>query len=155
MAFDSKWAHDEDRCYHGIHEGEGTYRILVEQSTYGPTQRRSAKVLRELQPIDPVVTFNWGYTGSGPNAAARVILLDAFGWEPPTKFRHAFVWDWIGMAADEFWFRRSAILRWARGWSCDHGVHDLRAPLAELPPVDPGDYAISPELRAELERRRT
>lgn len=155
MAFDSKWAYDEDRCYHGIQVSDGRNRIVVELSASGWTDRSRAKALRELESADPVVELHWGYDGSGPHRAAEAILVDALGWQPPREVSHAFVMDWLCMASNEFWFRRPAILRWVRGLLCARDVHELRAPLDDLPPVDMKDYAISPEVRASRERRRT
>lgn len=153
MAFDSKWAHDEDRCYHGIRDDDGQ-RIVVEGSAFGWTDRSDRKPQRELRAPDPVVGFNWGYDGSGPHQASEAILIDALGWNPGRRIVIAFVMDWVSMAPGEFWFRRPAILRWLRGLLCDMGMHELRAPLDELPPVDPQDYAIAPEVLEELKRRR-
>ncbi|MET0416631.1 MAG: DUF6166 domain-containing protein [Actinoplanes sp.] len=136
----AKWDSDEDRCYHGIHEAGKPNRILVEPSTFGWTDREHAKPRYELHSPDPVVDLNWGYDGSGPHRAAEAILTDAFGWKPAMPLANAFVMDWLAMAPREFWFRRPAILRWVRGVCCSLDVHDLRAPLADLPPVDPYKY---------------
>jgi hypothetical protein len=152
MAFDSKWAHDEDRCYHGIQREGDRNQILVEETTSGWTDRATAELFRQLASPDPVVDLHWGYDGSGPHRAAEAILIDALGWEPPRQVVHAFVMDWLCMASDEFWFRRPAILRWVRGLMCSMDLHNLRAPLAELPPVEHRDYAISPETLAKLEQ---
>ena len=140
-----KWPYNEDRCYHGIREASGRNRIVVEHSTYGPTERGMAKAQYELHSPDPVVEVHWGYDGSGPHRAAEAILTDAFGWEPGKRMANAFVMDWLAMASREFWFRRPAILRWARGLCCALDLHDLRTPLADLPPVDPRQYAHRPE----------
>ncbi|MGK5682476.1 DUF6166 domain-containing protein [Actinoplanes sp. URMC 104] len=144
MSDTAKWAYDDDRCYHGIRESDTRNRIVVEHSTYGPTERGQATPAYELHSPDPVVELHWGYDGSGPHRAAAAILTDALGWEPSRQMVNAFVMDWLSMASAEFWFRRPAILRWARGLLCQHGQHDLPAPLAELPPVNPLKYQRGP-----------
>ncbi len=155
VVFEGKWAHDEDRSYHGIREESKPDRIVVEASAFNWTDRRNSKPVRELSAPDPVVGFNWGYDGSGPHQAAEAILLDALGWNPGRQLINAFVMDWVSMLPDEFHLRRPAILRWLRGLLCDRGLHELRAPLDDLPPVDPGEYTIPPDTLAELKRRQT
>ena len=134
-----KWPYGEDRCYHGIDGSENT-RIFVERPAF---KGGDGKVVEELKPLDPRVTFSWGYLGSGPNASARAILKDALGDEPSDRVRLAFTEDFLAHCGKEFKFRRGAILRWARGLYAQMGrpgEADVPAVLAMLPPVDRTKY---------------
>lgn len=159
MTFDSEWAFDEDRCYHGV-QGDTVInkdreaRIFVELSEYGWTERNPPAVLRELTPIDRFVSFRWGYLGSGPNAAARAILHDALGVEPESWLRLAFTTDWMAQMPNEFRMRRPAILRWARGAAIQAGAAHLPPTVEQLPPVEQRGYGPRPARLSWENRRR-
>jgi hypothetical protein len=141
---DSPWRYDEDRCYHGIDPDDGPARIFVELSEFGPTERTRTVILRELRPKLDGEEFGWGHVGGGPGRAAMVILTDALGLEPSWHLAGAFNQDHLAMAVDEFWIRRSAVLRWVRGVFADLGATDLPAVLQTLPPVEPHEYQQKP-----------
>jgi hypothetical protein len=91
-----------DVTYHGIQNDEqvnATFsgRIFVEQSKTGPTERETAKTLRELTQGRGTgwsgLQFGWGYNGAGTSAAARAILADAMGVEPGDDLREDFAAD--------------------------------------------------------------
>lgn len=138
----------QDLCYYGIYRGEGY--IVVARTETGYMQERETEYtedqvlewrrsgLRELQPIDPTVRFNWGYRGSGPSQTSRAILGDALGEEASPAMAMAFTSDFVSQFRREFRIRQGAVLRWARGVRCDMGVHDSPSPL---PPVDLNDKA--------------
>jgi hypothetical protein len=123
----------EDLCYYGA---DG--RIFVYHTKTGPTDRLGDRPLRELHSPDPVVTFNWGYIGSGPNHVARAILIDTLGVEPAQYVYQAFTSDFASQFPEEFRLRQGAVLRWLRGIACELGRHDFPA---VLPPIDPHDKA--------------
>jgi hypothetical protein len=123
----------QDLCYDGA---EG--RVFVDELGAGWTERESAERLRELQPIDPVIAFNWGYIGSGSNQVAQAILRDALGVDEPPQFLYqGFTADFVSQFPDEFRIRQGAVLRWVRGLLCGMDRHDFPV----LPPVDPYDEA--------------
>lgn len=122
----------DDLIYHGVDK-----RIFVEPFISGWTGRDKAERIRELAPIDPVVTFNWGYIGSGSNQVAQAILGDALDAKDVPQFLYqAFTADLVSQFGSEFRIRQGAVLRWLRGFLCAEGRHDFPAPL---PPVDPYD----------------
>jgi hypothetical protein len=123
----------EDLCYYG-----NAGRVFVYRTATGWTERETSKMLRELQPLDPVVTFNWGYIGSGANQVAQAILGDALSGKAPMFLYQAFTADFVSQFPDEFRLRQGAVLRWVRGFLCDRGEHGYPA---FLPPVDPYNAA--------------
>ena len=68
----------EDWVYHGVvnKPSQEQPRIFVEEAAFGPTERQSVSVLRELIP-PPYGGFLWGYTGGSPARAAEALLTDA------------------------------------------------------------------------------
>jgi IS4 transposase len=82
-----------DVTYHGIQDDEqvnATFssRIFVEQSKTGPTERETAKTLRELAQGRGTgwsgLQFGWGYNGTGTSAAARAVAAGQAGGTPET-----------------------------------------------------------------------
>lgn len=153
----------EDRTYHGIQHGPESResrrssgeerqrtRILVEIPEFGPTERQDVTVLREL--AHPKASGSgWGYNGSGTSAAAGVILADALDLGDPDKcgigymadhkdevlvqLREDFCDDVLSQFCDQWRLRRGVILRWARAWYLQRGLHELPAAVRELPPL--------------------
>src|SRR5262249_37437547 len=65
-----------DWTYHGTWDrSDDRARIAVEQTVFGPTERATGRVLREL--AAPPGGFAWGYNGGGPARAAAAVLDDA------------------------------------------------------------------------------
>jgi hypothetical protein len=133
-----------DVTYHGIQDDEqvnATFsgRIFVEQSKTGPTERETAKTLRELAQGRGTgwsgLQFGWGYNGTGTSAAARAILADAMGAEPGDDLREDFAADVLTYLCDEWRLRQGAVLRWVRGWYAEHGISPLPSSVANLPPA--------------------
>lgn len=133
-----------DVTYHGIQDDEhvnATFfgRIFVEQSKTGPTERETAKTLRELAQGRGSgwsgLQFGWGYNGTGTSAAARAILADATGVEPSDDLREDFAADVLTYMCDEWRLRQGAVLRWVRGWYAEHGISPLPSSVANLPPA--------------------
>ncbi len=133
-----------DVTYHGIQDDEqvnATFsgRIFVEQSKTGPTERETAKTLRELAQGRGTgwsgLQFGWGYNGTGTSAAARAILVDAIGVEPSDDLREDFAADVLTYMCDEWRLRQGAVLRWVRGWYAEHGTSPLPSSVANLPPA--------------------
>ncbi len=133
-----------DVTYHGIQDDEqvnATFsgRIFVEQSKTGPTERETAKTLRELAQGRGTgwsgLQFGWGYNGTGTSAAARAILVDAMGVEPSDDLREDFAADVLTYMCDEWRLRQGAVLRWVRGWYAEHGTSPLPSSVANLPPA--------------------
>lgn len=144
----------EDWVYHGVvnQPSQEQPRIFVEQVAFGPTERQSVSVLRELIP-PPDGGFLWGYTGGSPARAAQALLTDALalptlgaldrtgarkGYDTlSVRLRNDFIFDVMSQLGDEWRLRRGAVLRWVRGWYVEHDLnHPPRAVLS--PP------AISP-----------
>ncbi|MFZ3562715.1 hypothetical protein ACOKM5_43035 [Streptomyces sp. BH097] len=150
----------EDRTYHGIRVGPESERgddekweparILVEKPEFGPTQRQSVTLLRELaEPEDR--GFGWGYNGGGTSVAAAAILADALDLGDPdvsgigflspaeddvlSQLREDFCDDVLSQLCDQWRLRRGVILRWSRAWYLQRGITDLPAALTELPPL--------------------
>jgi hypothetical protein len=151
----------EDRTYHGV-QGAGDddedwqpARLLVEQPADGPTQRATAKVLRELKAKDEdeLGGFGWGYNGSGTSRAAAAVLADALDLGSPEKaglsmsswpqddtlitLREDFCVEVLSQFCDEWRLGRAAVLRWARGWYLQRGITELPAALHNLPSLPP------------------
>ncbi|MCX4734379.1 hypothetical protein [Streptomyces sp. NBC_01363] len=149
----------EDCTYHGIQDGPETVRgdgeewqparILVETPEFGPTERQTLTVLREL-PEPEGGGFGWGYNGAGTSNAAAVILADALGLGDPDAcgisflsdedktlgaLREDFCDDVLSQCCDQWRLRRGVILRWARAWYLQQGITDLPAALHALPPL--------------------
>ena len=144
-----------DWAYHGtgpIMSADDRAHILVEDVKFGPTERRSTALLREL--AEPVGGgFNWGYHGTGPLLAAAAILADALslgdpahcGLDPLSPQREStlitlrgdFTWDVMSQLGEEWRLRRGAVLRWVRGWYDEHRITALPQAAAQLPPVNP------------------
>ncbi|MFD5348965.1 hypothetical protein ACFWJY_35775 [Streptomyces anulatus] len=151
----------EDCTYHGIQVGPETrsndddmewrpVRIVVETPEFGPTQRETLTVLRELTEPEGG-EFDWGFNGTGTSNAAAVILADALGLGDPEEcgisflsveedktlgvLREDFCDDVLSQCCDEWRLRRGAVLRWARAWYLQQGNTDLPAALQELPPL--------------------
>lgn len=150
---DSSWAYDEDRCYHGVSTDEDPARVYVELCEFGPTERTRVVVLRELQPQLAGEEFGWGHVGGGPGRAAMAILTDALGSEPSWELAGLFNLDFLAMCPDEFWIRRSAVLRWTRGLLADRGVSELPEVLSSLPPVEKEGYGRRPPELAWAKRK--
>lgn len=144
----------EDWVYHGDvnQPSQEQPRIFVEEVAFGPTERQSVSVLRELIP-PPYGGFLWGYTGGSPARAAEALLtdalalptLDALDKTGPTmghdtlsvRLRNDFTFDVMSQLGDEWRLRRGAVLRWVRGWYVEHDLD--RPPRTVLSPP-----AISP-----------
>jgi hypothetical protein len=149
----------EDLTYHGIQYGPDSAdddrawepaRLLVEKPEDGPTERQNVEVLRELPEPDES-GFGWGYNGGGTSAAAAAILADALDLGDPdecgigytaypeddalVRLREDFCHEVLSQACDESRLRRSAVLRWARGWYLQRGITALPTALRELPPL--------------------
>jgi len=136
-----------DWTYHGtLDRANNRARITVEQTVFGPTERATARVLRELAP--PAGGFGWGYNGGGPARAAAAVLDDAlelgglgnsgsFQDRTLDHLRYDFCWDVMSQMCDEWRLRRGAVLRWARGWYAEHGITSLPRAVAGLPSADP------------------
>lgn len=144
-----RWPTGYDWTYHGTWPkgaADDGARITVEQTVFGPTERAETAVLRTL-PV-PLGGFGWGYNGGSPARAAGAILDDALDlgvvdsnglFEDRTlaRLRSDFCWDVLTQMADEWRLRRSAVLRWVRGWYTEHGIMSLPRAVAELAPADP------------------
>jgi hypothetical protein len=143
-----------DWTYHGLPEThDAPPRIVVERTRWGLYEKENAQVLRELQPDPELGGFHWGYNGGGPGRAAAAILADALmlsdggPWERDSLDRDAlqirtalridFLWDVTCLLTPEWRMRRSAVLRWVRGWYADKGLADPPAETVGLPPADP------------------
>jgi hypothetical protein len=149
----------EDWTYHGMQDGPETEkgddeewtpaRILIEEPEFGPTQRESVTVLREL-PEPEGGGFGWGYNGTGTSHAAAAILTDALGLGNPdecgiafasypedktlVRLREDFCDDVLSQFCDQRRLRRGVVLRWARAWYLQRGITDLPDALRDLPP---------------------
>jgi hypothetical protein len=143
-----------DWTYHGLPETVGARpRILVESTVWGLYEREDVQVLRELNSDPHLGGFHWGYNGGGPARAAGAVLADALmtgdrsSWERHdlspdvlivrSQVRVDFTWDVIGVLTPEWRMRRSAVLRWVRGWYADKDLSDLPSEVVGLPPADP------------------
>jgi hypothetical protein len=135
---------DLDVTYHGIQHDEqvnatDSARVFVEKSRRGPTERADAPALRELISGRgegwSALRFGWGYNGTGTSAAAHAILTDAVGTEPVDDLREDFAADVLTYFCDEWRLRRSAVLRWVRGWYSEHEIDILPTAVAKLPPA--------------------
>jgi hypothetical protein len=150
-----------DWTYHGLPgRDDAQPRILVEKTIWGLTEREGVEVLRELHWDPAVGGFHWGYRGSGPTRAAAALLADALtlgdgdSWERydlgqdalriRTQLRIDFLWDVTGVLTPEWRMRRSAVLRWVRGWYADKGIADVPAEATGLPLASPYDYERGP-----------
>jgi hypothetical protein len=123
---------DDDRCYYG---SDG--KVVVQRLRNGKLVSSGSKVLVELTSPDPIMTFNWGYIGSGANMVSIAILADAL--EVPAEkitlpIYQAFTGDFVSQFPAEFRIRRYAVLRWVRGYFCLKGTHNFPA---EVPEGDP------------------
>ena len=155
-----KWSYGEDRTYHGFNDDGSSdpndrFRLVVELSEFGPTEREYPYQLRHLKG-----SFGWGYNGSGTSETAEAILRDALDLPARAQLlqemQSAFCEDVVAHFAEEFMIRRGAVLRWARGWAAQHGVTNLPKALINLPPVSRYDYADRPEeIATEQDRART
>jgi hypothetical protein len=156
-----KWNYDEDRTYHGVQRDDDAEndRIEIELAEYGPTERASVYVLQTLyeNPHPPLDGYQlgWGHNGGGTSATALVILRDALGEEPSLELREAFCEDVLSQFCDEFRIRRSAVLRWARGWCAERGIDELPRAVRELPPISRLHYASRPEAIRQAQRRKS
>lgn len=145
-----------DWSYHGLGRSaspDDHAHILVEPATFGLYEKKDATVLRELPWSPTSGGFSWGYDGGGCRRAAEAILADALRPDDTTvKERRApagldvrtfsrlqvdFTWDVVSQFADEWRMRRSAVLRWMRGWYADLGIANQPAAAIGLPPADP------------------
>jgi len=139
-----------DWTYHGLGEtGHATWRILVEPAMFGTTERHGLKALRELHSPAGSGGFSWGYNGGGPARCARLILANALQvdhrWEDSgdraaVDLRIDFTWDVVSQLAHEWRMRRSAVLRWIRGWYADKGIAQPPRATVGLPPASPFGY---------------
>lgn len=123
---------DDDRTYYG-----NNGHVFVHRFGSGWTERENKKPLRELTPLDPIVTFNWGYIGSGANQVAIAILSDALeipADKVPLRLYQDFTGDFVSQFPEVFRIRRYAVLRWVRGLFCDQDIHNFPA---ELPVASP------------------
>jgi hypothetical protein len=83
--------------------------------------------------------------GSWPANATAAILQDAL-LMPDDQIRAAadlrvdFMWDVVSQFTREWRMRRSAVLRWVRGWYADKDIADPPAAALDLPPASPYDY---------------
>ncbi|MEU0398368.1 hypothetical protein ABZ208_37630 [Streptomyces sp. NPDC006208] len=148
----------EDCTYHGIQDGPKTgrgddeewqpTRILVETPEFGPTQRETLTVLREL--AEPGGSgFGWGYDGTGTSNAAAAILADALDLGDPLEcgihflsdredetlrlLREDFCDDVLSQLCDQWRLRRGVILRWSLAWYAQRGIDERPGALQELP----------------------
>jgi hypothetical protein len=138
-----------DWTYHGTWDQGGVddrARIAVEHTAFGPTERATAMVLRELAAAPG--GFGWGCNGGGPARAAAAVLDDAlelgglgssgiFPDHTLDRLRYDFCWDVMSQMCDEWRLRRGAVLRWVRGWYAEHGITNLPRAAAGLPSADP------------------
>jgi hypothetical protein len=141
-----------DWVYHGVirrSANEEQPQIFVEQVAFGPTERRSVSVLRELIP-PPHGGFLWGYTGGSPARAAEALLTDALGLPAldvldktgpkmgydtlSVRLRNDFTFDVMSQLSDDWRLRRGAVLRWVRGWYAEHDL-DRVPEIVLTPPV--------------------
>lgn len=158
-----RWPYDADRTYHGTHndasdDADQWFRLVVELSEYGPTQRKSSYQLRQLKP--PRGTgFGWGYNGGGTSRTAEAILRDALDLDQSEKLsvemREDFCEDVVAHFTDEFLIRRGAVVRWVRGWAAGRNDIDLPAVVTNPPPVSQYAYQDRPpSVRAAQDRLR-
>src|SRR5260370_16569418 len=68
-----------------------------------------------------------------------------------TQLRADFMWDVTCLLTPEWRMRRSAVLRWVRGWYADKGLADPPAEAVGLPPADP--YEVEREGTARVGAR--
>ncbi|MEU8993172.1 DUF6166 domain-containing protein [Streptomyces sp. NPDC048558] len=150
------WPYDALVTYHGwFDRGEDSEGIVaVEISEFGPTERLGTI---ELHRLSDRFGFHWGYQGGGPGRLATAILTDALGSEPWDAMGGAFRDDVVSQFTEEWRIRRSAVLRWVRGWLADQPADQqpdiLPQTLAHIPPADPRTYERLPEHLA-LQRHR-
>lgn len=157
-----------DWTYHGLPETDAARpRIVVERTTLGLSEREDVQVLRQLHSDPAFGGFHWGYHGGGPSRAAAAVLADAVmlgdgdTWERydldrdvlriRTQLRVDFMWDVTCLLTPEWRMRRSAVLRWVRGWYADKGLADPPAEAVGLPPADP--YEVEREGTARVGAR--
>lgn len=129
-----------DWTYHGKYRepgNEASAQLLVEQVDLGPAAEREGAVLREIKPPADG-GFLWGYTGGSAARVAEALLADAL--ELPRlqvlgstdlgpgldrlwlQIRNDFIEEVISQQCSEWRMRRSALLRWVRGWYAGHGI---------------------------------
>jgi hypothetical protein len=144
-----------DWTYHGKYRETGdqaTAQILVEQVDLGPGPQREGAVLREISPPADG-GFLWGYTGGSPTRVAEALLADAL--ELPSlealgntdlgpgldrlwvQIRDDFIMEVISQQCSEWRMRRSALLRWVRGWYADHDLSAVPPAALHVRPADP------------------
>jgi hypothetical protein len=132
----------------------------------GPAREKERPGAGELHPDPSLGGFHWGYNGGGPGRAAAAILADALllsdgsPWERcdldrdvlriQTALRIDLLWDVTCLLTPEWRMRRSAVLRWVRGWYADKGLADPPAATVGLPPADP--YEADREGSADREQ---
>ena len=143
----NSWPYTADRSYHGYREPQDPFRLVIELSEFGPTERQVPFLLRV--PTSDVGEFGWGYNGTGTSATADAILRDALelGAEDTldTDLREDFCEDLVAHFPREFIIRRGAVLRWVRGWAADRDVRNLPLAAANPPPVDRLEYERRPD----------
>lgn len=160
----SRWTHDDDRIYHGTNNDDSEnpndwFRVVVELTEFGPTEREASYQLRQLRPPNKDMSFGWGYNGGGTSQTAEAVLRDALNLGPsqdlPVELREDFCEDVVAHFAEEFMVRRGAVIRWIRGWAVDRDDVELPPLVTDPPPVERYAYQPRPKaVRAKQDQMR-
>ena len=160
----SRWTYDDDRTYHGVNLDESEdpnewFRVVVELSEFGPTERETPYQLRQLKAPDKLMSFGWGYNGGGTSQTAEAILRDALNLRPSDPLsddlREDFCEDVVAHFPEEFIIRRGAVIRWVRGWAAGRPDVELPVVVNDPPPVSRRAYqSRPPAVRAKQDQTR-